>query len=197
MNTDRYFILHKPVNMVSQFVSSHAVRLLGDINFDFPVGTHAIGRLDKDSEGLLLLTTNKKITKLLFHGSEPHVRKYLVQVINEISAETIEMLSKGVAISAAKGEKYITSPCIVQKVEKPAYIEDQKTTTIHPNVKHSWITISLTEGKFHQVRKMVAAVNHKCLRLIRISIEAITLEGMRPGEVREVGEDYFFEKLRL
>ena len=197
MNTDRYFILHKPVNMVSQFVSSHAVRLLGDINFDFPVGTHAIGRLDKDSEGLLLLTTNKKITKLLFHGSEPHVRKYLVQVINEISAETIEMLSKGVAISAAKGEKYMTSSCIVEKVEKPTYIEDQKTTTIHPNVKHSWITISLTEGKFHQVRKMVAAVNHKCLRLIRISIEAITLEGMRPGEVREVGEDYFFEKLRL
>ena len=197
MNTDRYFILHKPINMVSQFVSSHQVGLLGDINFDFPAGTHAIGRLDKNSEGLLLLTTNKKITKLLFQGREPHIRKYLVQVINEICAETIEMLSNGVAISAAKGENYITSSCIVQKAEKPAYIEDQKTTTIHPNVKHSWITISLTEGKFHQVRKMVAAVNHKCLRLIRISIEGIELEGLGPGEVKEVSEAYFFEKLRL
>lgn len=197
MNTDRYFILHKPINMVSQFVSSHDVRLLGDLNFEFPDGTHAIGRLDKDSEGLLLLTTNKKITKLLFHGSEPHVRKYLVQVINEISAETIKMLSNGVAISAPRGEKYTTSRCLVEKVEKPNYIGSVNSTSIHPNVKHSWITISLTEGKFHQVRKMVAAVNHKCLRLIRVSIESITLEGMHPGEVREVGEDYFFEKLKL
>ena len=197
MNTDRYFILYKPVNMVSQFISSHVVGLLGDINFNFPAGTHAIGRLDKDSEGLLLLTTNKKITKLLFHGSEPHVRKYLVQVINDISPETIDKLSKGVAISAVRGEKYVTSPCSVEKVEKPYYIEDLKAKTIHPNVKHSWITISLTEGKFHQVRKMVAAVNHKCLRLIRISIEGIELEGMAPGEVREVSEAYFFENLRL
>jgi len=62
----RYFIIHKPRNMVSQFVSSHDVRLLGDLDFDFPEGTHAIGRLDKDSEGLLLLTTNKRITRLLF-----------------------------------------------------------------------------------------------------------------------------------
>ena len=66
MKTERYFIIYKPVNMVSQFISSHEVRLLGDLAFDFPAGTHAIGRLDQDSEGLLLLTTNKKITKLLF-----------------------------------------------------------------------------------------------------------------------------------
>ena len=183
--------------MVSQFVSSHEVRLLGDLNFEFPDGTHAIGRLDKDSEGLLLLTTNKKITKLLFHGKQPHVRKYLVQVINDISIETIEKLSKGIEISATNGTKYLTSPCLVEKVEKPHYIESRNSTAVHPNVKHSWITISLTEGKFHQVRKMVAAVNHKCLRLIRISIESITLEGMHPGEVREVGEDYFFDKLKL
>ena len=64
MNGHRYFILHKPINMVSQFVSSHEVRLLGDLDFIFPEGTHAIGRLDQNSEGLLLLTTNKKITKL-------------------------------------------------------------------------------------------------------------------------------------
>ena len=89
MQQHRYFILHKPINMVSQFVSSHNVRLLGDINFNFPEGTHAIGRLDKDSEGLLLLTTSSKITRLLFHGKEPHTRTYLVQVINQIQPETI------------------------------------------------------------------------------------------------------------
>ena len=197
MKKERYFIIYKPINMVSQFVSSHEVRLLGDLEFDYPPETHAIGRLDKDSEGLLLLTTNKKITKLLFHGKEPHVRKYLVQVINDISPETIQKLSNGIEISASKGTKYLTSPCVVEKVEKPDYIERKESAAVHPNVKHSWITISLTEGKFHQVRKMVAAVHHKCLRLIRISIEGIALEGMLSGEVREVSESYFFEKLRL
>ena len=82
MNAHRYFLVNKPYNMVSQFVSSHDVRLLGDLNFDFPEGTHAIGRLDQNSEGLLLLTTNKKITKLLFQGPIPHKRTYLVQVKN-------------------------------------------------------------------------------------------------------------------
>jgi 23S rRNA pseudouridine2457 synthase len=63
---NRYFILNKPANMVSQFVSSDKVPLLGNIDFSFPEGTHAIGRIDKDSEGLLLLTTYKKITRLVF-----------------------------------------------------------------------------------------------------------------------------------
>ena len=79
-NTHRYFVIHKPANMVSQFISSHKVRLLGDLNFTFPEGTHAVGRLDINSEGLLLLTTNKKITKLLFESTVPHKRAYLVQV---------------------------------------------------------------------------------------------------------------------
>jgi len=197
MNEHRYFILNKPINMVSQFVSTHQVKLLGSINFDFPEGTHAIGRLDKNSEGLLLLTTNSKVTKLLFHGKQPHIRKYLVQVINKVTPETIAALSKGVAISAKQGEKYITNPCEVALVEKPSYIQDLTSTTLHKNVKNSWLTIMLTEGKFHQVRKMVAAVNHKCLRLIRISIEDIEVETLKPGEVQEVSHEYFFEKLKL
>jgi 23S rRNA pseudouridine2457 synthase len=197
MQQHRYFILHKPINMVSQFVSSHNVRLLGDINFNFSEGTHAIGRLDKDSEGLLLLTTNSKVTRLLFHGKEPHTRTYLVQVINQIQPETILKLANGIAISAPEGKKYITSPCEVKLVNKPEYIKDHTNKPLHENVTNSWITITLTEGKFHQVRKMVAAVKHKCLRLIRISIEDIELGDLKPGEVKEVTEQYFFEKLKL
>lgn len=197
MQKHRYFLLNKPINMVSQFVSSHDVPLIGDIDFDFPEGTHAIGRLDKNSEGLLLLTTNSKVTRLLFHGTQPHKRTYLVQVINQIQPETILKLANGIAISAAEGNKYITTPCEVKLVDKPSYIQDLSTKPLHKNVTNSWITITLTEGKFHQVRKMVAAVKHKCLRLIRISIEDIVLEGIKPGEVKEVTEQYFFEKLKL
>jgi len=197
MKEHRYFILNKPINMVSQFVSTHQVKLLGSINFDFPEGTHAIGRLDKNSEGLLLLTTNSKVTKLLFHGNQPHNRKYLVQVINKVTPETIAALSNGITISAKQGEKYITNPCEVSLVDKPAYIQELSSTPLHKNVKNSWLTITLTEGKFHQVRKMVAAVNHKCLRLIRISIEDIEVEKLKPGEVQEVSHEYFFEKLKL
>jgi len=197
MNVHRYFLLHKPINMVSQFVSSHDVPLIGNIDFDFPEGTHAIGRLDKNSEGLLLLTTNSKVTRLLFQSEQPHTRTYLVQIINQIQPETILKLTKGIAISAPEGKKFITTPCEVKLVNKPSYIQELSTKPLHENVTNSWITITLTEGKFHQVRKMVAAVKHKCLRLIRISIEDIELGDINPGEVKEVTEEYFFEKLKL
>lgn len=196
MSVHRYFLLYKPVNMVSQFVSSDKVRLLGAIDFNFPEGTHAIGRLDKDSEGLLLLTTDKKVTKLLFQGKMPHKRTYLVQVKNVMTTATAAQLSSGIAISAPMGGEYMTTPCEVELVDKPDYIQDAEIP-LHEKVKNSWVKITLTEGKFHQVRKMVAAVQHKCIRLIRNSIEEINIHGMIPGEVREVSEFFFYEKLKL
>jgi len=196
MKAHRYFLVNKPFNMVSQFVSSHDVRLLGDLDFNFPEGTHAIGRLDQNSEGLLLLTTNKKITKLLFQGPIAHKRKYLVQVKNKMSLETANKLAAGIEISAKIGTSFKTTACEVMIVNKPeGLIEVGKT--LHENVVTTWITITLTEGKFHQVRKMVASVNHKCLRLIRVSIENIQLGNMLPGEVMEVDESYFLNKLHL
>lgn len=196
MNTERYFIIYKPVNMVSQFISSHKVNLLGDLNYDFPEGTHAIGRLDQNSEGLLLLSTNKKITKLLFQGEKPHVRTYLVQVKNKMTLETTKRLEQGIEISANDGSIYLTSPCTVKLVEQPDYITEP-LIPLHPNAENSWLEISLTEGKFHQVRKMVAAVHHKCIRLIRIAIEDIHVQGLKPGQVVEVDKTYFFEKLHI
>lgn len=196
MNGHRYFILHKPINMVSQFVSSHAVRLLGDLDFIFPAGTHAIGRLDQNSEGLLLLTTNKKVTKLLFQGAVPHKRTYWVQVKNKVEASTIKKLAAGIEISAPNGSIYSTSPCEVTLIADPNLKLDLQYV-LHKNVVTSWLSITLTEGKFHQVRKMVAAVHHKCLRLIRASIESIDLEGLDSGAVVEIEEHLFFEKLRL
>ena len=110
--------------------------------------------------------------------------------------ETASKLARGVAISAPHGGHYITTPCEVKLVEKPSYIKDP-AIPLHEKITNSWLTITLTEGKFHQVRKMVAAVNHKCIRLIRISIEDLELGDLKPGEVKEVSRDYFYSKLKL
>jgi 23S rRNA pseudouridine2457 synthase len=182
--------------MVSQFVSSHKVRLLGDLDFDFPEGIHAIGRLDANSEGLLLLTTNKKVTRLLFQGDQPHSRKYLVQVKNIVTDATIEKLRNGVNISGAKASIYTTLPCEINRVEElPALFSSG--LSIRNGVPNTWLEISLMEGKFHQVRKMVAAVHHKCIRLIRISIEDIDVKGIAPGQVLEIDEELFFKRLKI
>ena len=196
MNADRYFLLNKPMNMVSQFVSTHKVQLLSDIDFNFPEGTHAIGRLDQMSEGLLLLTTNKKVTKLLFQGTRPHVRTYLVQVKNKVSQATLKQLRNGVDISAPNGSSYTTAPCKVDIIEPPINLWENGIV-LHENQQSDWLRIELTEGKYHQVRKMVATMHHRCIRLVRWSIEDLTVESILPGQVQEVDEAYFFKALNL
>lgn len=182
--------------MVSQFISTHSVNLLGDLDFNFPPGTHAIGRLDNHSEGLLLLTTNKKITRLLFQGEVPHTRTYLVQVKNRVSEESLQQLRTGVPIQIKGGGNYMTTPCDVVIVPKPANLFSSGYA-LREDVPCTWLQITLTEGKFHQVRKMVAAIHHRCKRLIRVSIEAIELDNLQPGEVRELTEADFLKKLKL
>lgn len=191
-----YFILNKPYNVVSQFVSSHDVPLLTGIDFEFPEGIHAIGRLDKFSEGLLILTTNSRVTRLLFQGEKPHTRKYLVQVKHVVTQETIDRLQTGVTIQIKGGVDYITTPCHVELVTDP-FIFIKDIPDIIEYVPTSWLLITLTEGKYHQVRKMVNAVGHKCKRLIRVAIEELTLSDLQPGRIREIDESVFFQKLQI
>ena len=188
---DRYFVLNKPANMVSQFVSSHQVPLLGNIDFPFPEGTHAIGRLDKDSEGLLLLTTDKKITRLIFSGKKPHKRTYLVMVQNEMTEEDFIRLSTGVKIKIKNGEEYMARPEGLLRVSNPVNFYSWATDRreIYP---HTWLLITLTQGKYRQIRKMTLAMRHRCLRLIRLSIEDITIEGLSPGKVKELDKETFY-----
>lgn len=192
----RYFMINKPRKMVSQFVSPHKVNLLGDLNFDFPEGIHAVGRLDNDSEGLLILTNNKKVTRLLFSGPEQHERVYLVQINNELSTENLEKLRSGVSIRIEGGDYYETPACEVKVIENPLdiypHLEDSS-----PFGKHTWILITLYEGKYRQVRKMVGAINHRCKRLIRVSIEDMKLNDLIPGGIRELEENDFFRNLKI
>jgi 23S rRNA pseudouridine2457 synthase len=192
----RYFIVNKPYKMVSQFVSSHAVRLLGGLDFTFPEGTHAIGRLDNDSEGLLILTTNKAITRLLFQGVQPHKRVYFVQVKNKVTSERLQQLQNGVSIRIRGNMLYNTGTCEVEILENPSLLVPQAHALPH-YIPVTWLRISLTEGKYHQVRKMVSAVQHKCKRLIRVAIEDLVLGDLAPGCVREIAENDFFELLKI
>ena len=196
--------------MVSQFVSSHAVNLLGNIAFDFPEGTHAIGRLDNNSEGLLILTTNKKVTRLLFQGAVPHKRTYLVLVNDAVTEEQVTQLQNGVQFKITGGELYTTKPSevLITHALPSLYLAPSTLNptpsllyplpyTPNERVSHTWLSITLTEGKFHQVRKMLAAVRLKCKRLVRTSIEDLALGNLQPGEVREMEEGEFFQLLNF
>jgi 23S rRNA pseudouridine2457 synthase len=195
-DAERYFVVNKPYDMVSQFVSSHEVRVLGELGYDWPEGTHPIGRLDKDSEGLLILTTDKRVTRLLFQGEMPHRRTYLVKVKHVVSEESLARLREGLTIRVRGGGYYVTAPCEAERVGEPELLFVRASTT-KDYTPVSWVRITLTEGKFHQVRKMVAAIGHRCIRLVRVSIEELTLGGLQAGEVREVAAAEFFERLKI
>ncbi len=182
--------------MVSQFISSHKVGLLGDLDFDFPEGTHAIGRLDNESEGLLILTTDKRITRLLFLAEQPHKRTYLVLVQNEITPQSFQQLQQGVPIRIKAGEYYIAKPTAIEIVKAPVKLYPFANDP-RESYPHTWLLITLTEGKFRQVRKMVLAVKHRCLRLVRLSISDLSLGDIAPGAVKELKQEEICKKLGI
>ncbi len=190
----KHFILNKPYGYLSQFVNNQNKRankkLLGDL-FDFPDSTMAIGRLDEKSEGLLLLTTNGKISE--FVRSSKVEKEYYAQVDGTVTDDAIERLKQGVEIGF-EGIKYITKPCRAFKLNTlPDFPLREKKIRDDRHGPTSWVSITLKEGKFRQVRKMTAAVGFPTLRLIRVRIGNIKLNTMKPGEVIEVDE--FFIKV--
>ncbi|GAA4338175.1 pseudouridine synthase [Flaviaesturariibacter amylovorans] len=192
----RYFVVNKPYDMLSQFIGKDGLPMLGDLDFDFPEGAHAIGRLDRFSEGLLLVTTDKRVTRLLFLDTEPHPRTYYVQVRKVVSAETVERLRSGIPFTIHGGRPYTSAPCAVDIVPDPGF--SFATPYIYsPHAQFSWLRIVLTEGKFHQVRKMVKTVHHPCVRLVRTSISDLELGDLPAGGVRELTQAEYFGALRI
>ena len=193
----RYFAVHKPYGMLSQFVGGHpGFPMLGDLDFDFPEGTHAIGRLDYTSEGLLLLTTNKAITRLLFDPAAAHPRSYLVNVYKTVSNETLHQLQAGVSIRVSGGAYHTTGSATVVRHPRPAGLP-RGAHELREDIPQDWLLITLAEGKHRQVRKMLQAVRHPCHRLIRLSIGEMQLGDLQSGEVREMEEQAFFGELGL
>ena len=159
MSKHRHFIIHKPLGYLSQFASNQNKqrnkKLLADLH-DFPGGTMAIGRLDQDSEGLLLLTTDGQMSEQV--RSKQIEKEYYVQVDGLITREAIEQLKKGVEISI-RGNKYVTLPCEAKRLETAPNFEPRtKKIRDERHGPTSWLSVTITEGKFRQVRKMTAAV---------------------------------------
>ncbi len=187
MSKHRHFIIHKPYGYLSQFVNNQNRRrnkkLLGEL-YDFPEGTMAIGRLDQDSEGLLLLTTDGKVSELV--RSKKVEKEYLVRLDGIINDKAISSLKNGVDISLDNGI-YRTQTCTASILNAaPLVKERSKKIRDERHGPTSWITMTIREGKFRQVRKMTAVVGFPTLRLIRARIGNVCLGELELGHVTEI-----------
>ncbi len=186
---ERHFKIYKPYGFLSQFITNQRTRrnkqLLGELHL-FPEGTMSIGRLDEDSEGLLLLTTDGKVSAQIT-GSKVE-KEYFVQVDGVITPHAVALLESGVEIGI-NGKKYMTKPCRAAILaETPNFPSRAKPIRDARHGPTSWVSITLTEGKFRQVKKMTAAVGLPTLRLVRVRIGNEHLGKMQAGEVQEVQE---------
>jgi len=180
--TNQHFKIFKPYGFLSQFVpeTRKKKKLLCEL-FNFPDKTMAIGRLDHDSEGLLLLTTDGMQSYKIRDKSIQ--KEYYVQVDGKITQDAISQLQNGVEITV-NGTKYQTLPCkafvLINEPELPSRGRSIRDSRHGPT---SWISITLTEGKKRQIRKMTACVGFATLRLVRVRIGDIYIDNMNPGDV--------------
>ena len=181
-----HFLIHKPFGYLSQFVTdAKKKKLLGELH-DFPAGTMAIGRLDQDSEGLLLLTTDGKQSEYV--RSKKVEKEYYAQVDGLITPEAISHLQQGVEIGIRQ-DRYCTLPCKVFRLASPPdFPERSRKIRDDRHGPTSWVSITLTEGKNRQVRKMTAAVGFPTLRLIRVRVGSLHLQGLPAGGVQPVAD---------
>jgi 23S rRNA pseudouridine2457 synthase len=182
-----HYLLNKPFSHLSQFVHQHQTRrnkkMLGYLH-DFAPGTMAIGRLDENSEGLLLLTTDGKVSAAIL-GRKVE-KEYYVQLDGVITDAAIAQLNEGVEIGF-DGKRYTTLPGKVARLDpEPVFPWPPKRVRHAAHGPTSWASVTIREGKYRQVRKMTAAVGFPVLRLIRVRIGHVHLGKLLPGEVLEV-----------
>jgi len=193
----RYFLIYKPFGMLSQFSKEGDKPTLADLPFEFPKDVYPVGRLDADSEGLLLLTNDKQLNNRLLNPKFKHQRTYFVQVEGQITPEACQQLQRGVTISI-NGKTHRTLPSEAQHSSiEPTLPVRNPPIRFRENIPTSWVALTLHEGKNRQVRRMTAAVGFPTLRLLRWAIEDVLLNQMQPADIVEVERDWLFKKLRI
>ncbi len=192
-----YFCIYKPFGVLSQFTrEAPHHQTLADL-YPFPPDVYPVGRLDKESEGLLILTNDASLNQALLHPSRAHRRTYLVQVEGVPDSDALRKLRRGVTIRVNR-KPYQTRPCQVRILDPEPDLPDRDPPIrFRKNVPTSWLEVILTEGKNRQVRRMGAAVGYPVLRLVRSRIEALSLPAGGPGAVEVWEAARLKKKLRL
>jgi len=180
----RYFVFHKPFQVLSQFSPEGEKKTLAAFFPGLPKDVYPVGRLDYDSEGLLVLTNDKSLTHQLLDPAGNHQRTYLVQVEGIPDDRALEQLSAGVRINV-NGKSIKTKPAAAVRMDPPDVAERNPSVRFRKNIPTSWIRLTLTEGKNRQVRRMTAAAGYPTLRLIRYRIGKVTIDGLAPGAYAE------------
>ena len=199
MSKYRYYIINKPYGVLSQFTREHpSHRVLGDL-FDFPGDVYPVGRLDKDSEGLLIITNDKSLTQQLLAPQFEHARTYWVQVEGEPTPEAVAQLCSGVDIRIKKQTHRTRSAKVKQLAVPPSLPDRDPPVRFRKTVPDRWLSIELTEGKNRQVRRMCAAVGYPVLRLVRIKIEDLSLQALniKIGATKELSREKIYPLLKI
>jgi 23S rRNA pseudouridine2457 synthase len=181
--TDRFLLFHKPYDVLSQFTDEKSTLPHKTLKDYIPIAdVYAVGRLDRDSEGLLLLTNNGRVQHRLTDPKFQHPRTYWVQVDRIPDDAALQSLRQGVTI-----QTYRTRPVQVRLLEaEPALPPRDPPIRFRKSVPTAWLELTLTEGRNRQVRRMTAAVGFPTLRLVRVAIAHLRLEGLQPGEWRDL-----------
>ncbi len=164
-----YYLFHKPYGVLSQFSKEKPNHVTLADFLSLPKDVYPVGRLDKDSEGLLLLTNDNKLKTRLLNPSSKVTKTYVVQLDKDITDDAIGKLEAGITIKVKK-KPYTTLPANVKKITDFKYPERNPPVRYRANIPTSWIMIEIHEGKNRQIRKMCASVGFPVLRLIRVSI---------------------------
>jgi len=190
----RYFIIYKPCQTLSQFTSTLNKKTLADY-FSVPKNVYPVGRLDEDSEGLMILTNDKKLNQYLLNPENEHDREYWVQVEGEITNDAVMQMQQGLQLNI-KNKTSQTKTSIVTIFNKDPEVRDRiPPIRYRANIATSWIKIILKEGKNRQIRKMTAKVGFPTLRLIRVRIVDIELKNMKPATMIELSQKSIYKKL--
>ena len=190
----QYFVVYKPFAVLCQFSPVGNKATLKDF-FPVPTDVYPVGRLDFDSEGLLLLSNDKSLNQRLLTPRSAHEREYWVQVEGDISDGALVELSSGTTISV-DGKSYKTKPAKAERFSTPPQVAERNPPIrFRKNIPDTWIRLSLKEGKNRQVRKMTAKTGYPTLRLIRYRIEKLTLGNMQPGDIISLSRERTYELL--
>jgi 23S rRNA pseudouridine2457 synthase len=193
-NMHQYYVVYKPYLVLSQFTTVDGKQTLKD-HFPVPGDCYPVGRLDHDSEGLLILTNDSALNHRLLNPRFAHDREYWVQVEGVIAPAAILALQTGLTISV-DGREYRTKPCIVDSFETAPSVPDRTPPIRYrAQIPTTWISMILREGKNRQVRKMTAKAGYPTLRLIRQRIEGLSLDGLGPGEMRSLDRSTIYSLL--